>query len=1132
MIIRTFTLLVLSCSAFVTADRFNFRSTSGNDYGPEDWNRVQCDNLETCEGWPDKHLGSIGWKLEKNMCVSCPLTGNNCPAQHRMSPIDLPRDRAIQGHPNWHECPDWHWMNFEDGTCRWDDMEGQFKISPHALQIHFPMRSNGDIDCADATGRRKYPRLDYSKGFPDWWHLDRTDIKVPSEHTQHGKRYAAEVSLAHFYELDHWKNQIGYVSLFLQDYPDERPWHYLDKLICQFRREEEKQRAACGLPPAPVYKMCELYRGQVRTPEDLEFFERSDATASPGRGGQLNAPPKLPIEDFGENPDAKLFPLQMCQGDCDFSEDCAPGLICMRRDPFQDVPGCIGGADYPADTDFCVFDPFGPGYFPPTDVPAVSPTLSPRPTIEQLPPKPVVDFGGTPPLDKFPLQHCQGDCDTDDDCMDGLVCFQRDANEAVPGCLGGEQLGEVTDFCVLDPFGSGYVDPTTEAPSASLTPPTSVPTSRPVDLVSDGEPTLSPSSATRPVGPPKQVLNRGWELNFKLGECEGDCDEDSDCLPGLICFQREAARVSVPGCDGGDEDESLTDYCAYPELPENGATGDLDDDVDSRLETEVPTTVPLPSRAPTAAPTKNAVPLNPIGWSPPADKMPLGLCEGDCDDDSECGDGLVCFQRFLPFTAVPGCLGGATDISLMDYCITDPTLMTTSNSTDSPTPITSTDSPIESNPTASPSLDISVSDNETTAVDILDDVIVGRTDPPPVDCQAYKNLGVNMNRICKLDQFACCQVPRSSSNYCHEVYNILGGDVESACHHCCMEEARGKPLEVGPPNEPHPDGLAPYEHCDKLGNTARVCKDQSCCDPAFANTAYCRNEWAKHKGDVERICWSCCFPSKVFKEETPRRQLLGNNTSGERDVVGPPYLQEELIGTLEERIDFTTSEVEDKDLRPIHTALTEEEMRLYHKNNPPELRPGDKLMDHPEFTQKLIIREENFSPKGEKDEEAYFEELHSAFQRRELQIPIQENYEDVYWWPYEWLLKVGTEYYFRYEGSMTVPPCYTVNHWRVMKDPVRVAKHQITELERLLAWRLNDKCEASTAGRPREGNPDAVDVNRPLQEIKRGHRLVFCECQNWPSKFPKEREWCNRWQQRDPQLRLFENPYNWVQNGF
>jgi hypothetical protein len=314
-------------------------------------------------------------------------------------------------------------MNFEDGTCKWDDIGGHFEINRHALQIYTPMRDDGDIDCSNASGERKYPRLDYSKGFPNWWHLDRTDIKVPSEHTQQGKQYAAEVSLSHFYELDHYKNQIGYVSIFLQDYPGERPWHYLDKLICQFRREEEKRRSECGLPPAPVYKMCELYRGQERTPEDLEFFEETSATETPH--GQLDPPLPRPIENLGGDPGAEHFPLQFCQGDCDFDEDCDVGLICRPREAFGEVPGCIGGDEYPEDTDFCVFDHFAVGSSPPLNVPSASPTGTLRPTLNSLPPKQLFDFGGTPPLDQFPLQRCQVSIYTIQHCAKFLCLFSN-----------------------------------------------------------------------------------------------------------------------------------------------------------------------------------------------------------------------------------------------------------------------------------------------------------------------------------------------------------------------------------------------------------------------------------------------------------------------------------------------------------------------------------------------------------------------------------------------------------------------------------------------------------------------------------------------------------------------------------
>ena len=44
----------------------------------------------------------------------------------------------------------------------------------------------------------------------------------------------------------------------------------------------------------------------------------------------------------------------------------------------------------------------------------------------------------------------------------------------------------------------------------------------------------------------------------------------------------------------------------------------------------------------------------------------LSLCEGDCDDDSDCAKGLVCLQRDED-KIVPGCKGNP--IGGWDYCI-------------------------------------------------------------------------------------------------------------------------------------------------------------------------------------------------------------------------------------------------------------------------------------------------------------------------------------------------------------------------------------------------------------------------------------------------------------------------------
>jgi len=192
---------------------------------------------------------------------------------------------------------------------------------------------------------------------------------------------------------------------------------------------------------------------------------------------------------------------------------------------------------------------------------------TPGPTPEPSPaPPPKLAFEGWDP--KGTLSLCMGDCDTDAGCMEGLKCFQRSEYTTVPGCDG---IGmKDSDYC-YDP----------ELPKL---PP----------LVDE-------------------------ELNPKGGgleECSGDCDSDSECMPGLACFQRDG-HTPVPGCSG--KGEKGWDYCYAPVL-------------------------------------------NFVGKNP---KLKLGLCSGDCDSDGGCSKGLKCKQRDAD-EDVPGCSGeGAPG---WDYC--------------------------------------------------------------------------------------------------------------------------------------------------------------------------------------------------------------------------------------------------------------------------------------------------------------------------------------------------------------------------------------------------------------------------------------------------------------------------------
>eukprot|EP00980_Cylindrotheca_fusiformis_P000752 scaffold175_cov153-Cylindrotheca_fusiformis.AAC.4 len=317
------------------------------------------------------------------------------------------------------------------------------------------------------------------------------------------------------------------------------------------------------------------------------------------------------------------FPLGRCEGDCDDDDDCEGGLVCFQRDANESVPGCSGGGKDNSRTDYCVRSTESP---PPTNDPSPNPT--PAPTLSQgtPPPTPAPTPGPTHhilPLkitQSFPLGRCEGDCDDDDDCEGGLICFQRDENESVPGCSGGGKDNSRTDYCVRS----------TESP-----PPTSKPSSAP------GSPAPTP-------GPTHHILQLKITQSFPLGRCEGDCDDDDDCESGLVCFQRDE-KESVPGCSGGSKDKSRTDYCISGSSPTPPSP--------------TPEPTPQPTSSPDSTPTQPTRPHLKV-----TDSIPLSRCEGDCDHDHDCEGDLVCFQRDEN-ESVPTCSGGSHDGSKTDYCI-------------------------------------------------------------------------------------------------------------------------------------------------------------------------------------------------------------------------------------------------------------------------------------------------------------------------------------------------------------------------------------------------------------------------------------------------------------------------------
>jgi hypothetical protein len=166
-------------------DQFTYQletsTLPNNQYSPDQWQRVECGNLEDCLGWPEKFLAAPDWTLRQNDCLWCPASGNRCGTHHN-SPINLERNRAVKDSKDYNPCIDVHRMNFLDSSCTFDELIrlNAFSIERHALQIKQPIEmSNGAYRVAcRKNGQSFWGRLDYSKGFSDLWYLSHTDIHV------------------------------------------------------------------------------------------------------------------------------------------------------------------------------------------------------------------------------------------------------------------------------------------------------------------------------------------------------------------------------------------------------------------------------------------------------------------------------------------------------------------------------------------------------------------------------------------------------------------------------------------------------------------------------------------------------------------------------------------------------------------------------------------------------------------------------------------------------------------------------------------------------------------------------------------------------------------------------------------
>ena len=300
-------------------------------------------------------------------------------------------------------------------------------------------------------------------------------------------------------------------------------------------------------------------------------------------------------------------------------------------------------------------------------------------------------FVANPP--RSPLGLCEGDCDNDRQCADGLICHQRDKNEEVPGCTGGGSDSSLTDYCI-----QSNVDSSTSVVVASPTvQPSNVPTALPTPLPTTENPTAGPTQLPTTAEPtPLSTSANPTPLPTTANPTNLPTSLPTTAQPTPL--PTTASPTPLPSTAKPTRLVTTTTASPTP-LPTTAVT----------IQSPTPPT-PLPTTAqPTSQPTQ--VRINRVGNNgSPQQDYPLELCQGDCDNDGECAGDLICHQR-EPFEAVPGCDGGESESEKTDYCIRPPVYTASPTVSASPTPLPT----VSSAPTVSPAPSVQPSVSPTAS---------------------------------------------------------------------------------------------------------------------------------------------------------------------------------------------------------------------------------------------------------------------------------------------------------------------------------------------------------------------------------------------------------------------------------
>jgi len=254
------------------------------------------------------------------------------------------------------------------------------------------------------------------------------------------------------------------------------------------------------------------------------------------------------------------------------------------------------------------------------------------------------------------------------------VCFQRGRNEPIPGCAPGAGFESRADFCIMMPteedVGSDEIsvaptsEETMEEDESAITEVPMVACTMEMRFCPDGVtpmergpncewidtmcPDVEETAPVRPCTTEMRYCDDGVTPMEQGPDCEWI---DTMCLDNNETTAAVACTLEMRFCPDGSPMDRDPATWRWMEETCSASTAPTEIEEDDFVE----------------AKENDEMPMLEIVGQDGKGAFPLGLCQGDCDNDDECQEGLVCLER-NPGDPVPGCAGDNLD-STTDFCV-------------------------------------------------------------------------------------------------------------------------------------------------------------------------------------------------------------------------------------------------------------------------------------------------------------------------------------------------------------------------------------------------------------------------------------------------------------------------------